>query len=172
MKIPVRLIEFLNQHQVRYEIVHHPVAFTAQELAAIEGVKGYEHAKVVMAKTGSQLLMLVVPADHRVDWDRLGELIGARAGLAAEADFAARFPDCEIGTMPPFGSLYNVVLWVDCRLTLSPRFVFEAGTHSDAIKMDSADYVRLANAPVADFARKLQPTNASVMQSLPPKESS
>ena len=164
MKIPVRLIEFLNQNQVRYEIVHHPVAFTAQELAAIEGVKGHEHAKVVMAKKDSQLLMLVVPADHRVDWQRFGELIEGQPGLAAEVDFAALFPDCEVGTMPPFGGLYNVSMWVDCRLTLSPRFVFEAGTHSDAIKMDSADYVRLANAPVADFARKVIATPRRIGQ--------
>ena len=155
MKIPGRLIEFLNQNHVPYEIVHHPVAFTAQELAAIEGVKGHEHAKVVMAKAGAQLLMLVLPADHRVNWERLGELIGQSPGLAAETDFAALFPDCEIGTMPPFGQLYGVEMWVDCRFMLSPRFVFEAGTHSDAIKMAYADFARLAQPPVADFAVKL-----------------
>jgi len=156
MKIPVRLIEFLNQHQVRYEIVHHPVAFTAQELAAIEGVKGHEHAKVVMAKADGQLLMLVLPADHRVDWERLQTLTGKSPGLAAESDFKELFPDCEIGTMPPFGQLYGVETWVDCRFVQSPRFVFEAGTHSDAIKMNYADYEQLAQAQVADFAAKLQ----------------
>ena len=171
MKIPVRLIEFLNQNRVRYEIVHHPVAFTAQELTAIEGVKGQEHAKVVMAKAGTQLLMLVLPADQRVNWERLGELVGQELGLAAEADFAAAFPDCEIGMMPPFGQLYGVEMWVDCRLTLGLRFVFEAGTHSDAIKMDAVDYVRLANAQIADFATKVRPTNAALKQSVPPKES-
>ena len=155
MKIPERLIEFLNHHQVPYEIVHHPVAFTAQELAAIEGVKGHEHAKVVMAKAGARLLMLVLPADYRVNWDRLGELVGQVPALAAEADFAAQFPDCEIGTMPPFGHLYGVEMWVDCRFLLSPRFVFEAGTHSDAIKLASADFLRLAQVQPADFATKV-----------------
>ena len=155
MKIPDRLIEFLNQNRVPYEIVHHPVAFTAQELAAIEGVKGHEHAKVVMAKAGGQLLMLVLPASHRVNWERLGDLIGQLPGLAAEADFAVLFPDCEIGTMPPFGQLYGVAMWVDCRFMLSPRFVFEAGTHSDAIKMAYVDFARLAQPSVADFAEKL-----------------
>ena len=156
MKIPVRLIEFLNQRQVRYEIVHHPVAFTAQELAAIEGIKGHEHAKVVMAKAGEQLLMLVLPADHRVDWERLRTLTGKLPDLAAEADFKALFPDCETGTMPPFGQLYGVDMWVDCRFAQSLRFVFKAGTHSDAIKMNYADYEQLAQARVADFAKKLQ----------------
>jgi len=155
MKIPDRLIEFLNQHQVRYEIVHHPVAFTAQELAAIEGVKGHEHAKVVMAKAGARLVMLVLPASHRVDWERLQAVIGAVPALAAEADFQALFPDCEIGTMPPFGQLYGVEMVVDGGFAQNTRIAFEAGTHSDAVKMSYADYARLAQPAVADFASKL-----------------
>ena len=155
MKIPDRLIEFLNQNQVPYEIVHHPVAFTAQELAAIEGVKGHEHAKVVMVKVGPQIVMLVLPASHRVDWDRVQVVTGALPALAAEADFQALFPDCEVGTMPPFGQLYGVAMWVDGGFAQNTRIAFEAGTHSDAIKMSYTDYLRLAQPAVADFASKL-----------------
>ena len=155
MKIPDRLIEFLNQNQVRYEIVHHPVAFTAQELAAIEGVKGHEHAKVVMVKAGARLIMLVLPASHRVDWDRVRTVTGDVPALAAEADFQALFPDCEIGTMPPFGHLYGVEMWVDGGFAQNTRIAFEAGTHSDAVKMSHADFARLAQARFADFAEKL-----------------
>ena len=52
MGVPARLIDFLNQSKVRYVVLHHPEACTAQELAAIEHVKGRSHAKVVMVKTG------------------------------------------------------------------------------------------------------------------------
>ncbi len=154
MKIPERLIVFLNQNQVRYEIVHHPVAFTAQELAAIEGVKGHEHAKVVMAKAGTRLVMLVLSASRRVDWERVRELIGDAPALAVEADFRDLFPDCQIGTMPPFGGLYGVEMLVDAEFSLNARFAFEAGTHSDAIKMSYADFTRIAQPEVADFSEK------------------
>ncbi|MEI8314357.1 MAG: YbaK/EbsC family protein [Verrucomicrobiota bacterium] len=155
MKIPDRLIEFLNQNQVAYEIVHHPVAFTAQELAAIEGVKGHEHAKVVMVKAGARLVMLVLPASYRVDWKRVKVVTGDAPALAAEADFRALFPDCEIGTMPPFGHLYGVEMLLDVGFEQNTRIAFEAGTHSDAIKMSYADFTRLAQAHVIDFAEKL-----------------
>ena len=153
-QIPARLLEFLNQANVRYEIRHHPVAFTAQELAAIEGVKGHQHAKVVMAKAGAQLIMLVVPSDCRIDWERLSQLTGQPTGLATEADFQAIFPDCEIGTMPPFGHLYGVVTYVDRAFTVNTGIACEAGTHSDALRMDYADYERLAQPIIADFAGK------------------
>ena len=152
---PKRLIDFLNQSSVRYEILHHPEAFTAQELAAIEHVKGRSHAKVVMVKTDSEQFMAVLPADHRVDLEKLGKQTGQRMALATETEFKTLFPDCAVGTMPPFGHLYGVATYVETSLTEAEALVFEAGTHSDAIKMSYADYARLAQPTVAEFAVKL-----------------
>ena len=108
MGIPTRLIDFLNQSKVRYDILHHPEAFTAQELAAIEHVKGRSHAKVVMIKADNEKFMAVLPADHRVDLEKLDKVTGKRTALATEAEFKALFSDCAVGTMPPFGHLYGV----------------------------------------------------------------
>jgi Ala-tRNA(Pro) deacylase len=155
MGIPTKLIEFLDQNKVRYEVLHHPEAFTAQELAAIEHVKGKYHAKVVMVMAEGDKLMAVLPADHRVDLEKLNKTTGKRTALATEADFKALFPDCAVGTMPPFGDLYSVATYVDRSLTEDEFIVFEAGTHTDAIKMNYGDYVRLAKPKVADFAVKM-----------------
>jgi Ala-tRNA(Pro) deacylase len=155
MGVPARLIDFLNRSKVPYEVLHHPEAFTAQELAAIEHVKGRSHAKVVMVKTEGQVLMAVLPADHRVDLEKLDKATGRKTALATEAEFKALFPDCAVGTMPPFGELYGVPAYLDASLTDAERIVFEAGTHSDAIRMRYADYARVAKPTVAEFAMKL-----------------
>lgn len=155
MSVPTRLIDFLNQNKVRYEVLHHPEAFTAQELAAIEHVKGRSHAKVVMVKSGEELLMTVLPADLRLDLEKLNKVTGRPTSLATEAEFKALFPDCAVGTMPPFGELYGVATYLDQSLTEAGRIVFEAGTHSDAIKMKYADYERVAKPIIADIAVKL-----------------
>ena len=155
MGIPSKLISFLDQGKVRYEILHHPEAFTAQELTAIEHVKGKHHAKVVVVKSDGDKLMTVLPADRRVDLERLDKATGKRTALAGEADFKALFPDCAVGTMPPFGNLYGMATYVDQSLTEDDFIVFEAGTHTDAIRMSYPDYARLANPQVADFTVKL-----------------
>jgi Ala-tRNA(Pro) deacylase len=155
MGAPARLIEFLNQSKVRYEVLHHPEAFTAQELAAIEHVKGRSHAKVVMVKADGEVLMAVLPSDLRIDLEKLEKVVGRKTALATEADFQALFPDCVVGTMPPFGALYGVAAYVDASLAEVGKIVFEAGTHSDAIRMRYADYERLAKPTVADFAMKV-----------------
>src|SRR5437016_9385516 len=140
MGIPSKLIEFLNQNKVRYDVLHHPEAFTAQELAAIEHVKGKQHAKVVMVKADGDKMMAVLPADHRVDLEKFDKLTGKRTELATEADFKALFPDCATGSMPPFGGLYGVQTYVDQSLADNDSIVFEAGTHSDALKMRYGDF--------------------------------
>ena len=155
MGVPARLIDFLNRSKVRYEVLHHPEAFTAQELAAIEHVKGRSHAKVVMVKAEGEVLMAVLPADHRVDLEKLDKATGRKTALATEAEFKALFPDCAVGTMPPFGELYGVPAYLDTSLTDAERIVFEAGTHSDAIRMRYADYARVAKSTIADFAVKM-----------------
>src|SRR5258706_6453319 len=155
MGIPSKLIDFLNENKVRYEILHHPEAFTEQELAAIEHIKGRNHAKVVIVKANGEQLMVVLPTDHRVDLEKVEKITGKRTALATEADFQSLFPDCAVGTMPPFGNLYNVKTYVDQSLAQDSFIVFEAGTHTDAIRMGYADYARLAQPTTADIAVKL-----------------
>ncbi|HXI85545.1 MAG TPA: YbaK/EbsC family protein [Verrucomicrobiae bacterium] len=155
MGIPARLIDFLDESKVRYEILHHPEAFTSHELAAIEHVKGKDRAKVVMVRTDAEIVMAVLPTDRRIDLEKLGAITGRPTTKAAEAEFKPLFPDCAIGTMPPFGHLYGVATYLDRSFAEADKVVFEAGTHSDAIKMKYADYELLAKPIVAGFAVKL-----------------
>ena len=154
MPIPTRLANFLDQNRVSYEVLHHPVAYTAQELSAVEHVPGKRHAKVVMIDAEGERVMAVLPSDHRVDLRQLAALIGKPCYLAAEDDFATLFPDCERGTMPPIGRLYNMVTYVDRSLASDLDIVFEAGTHTEAIRMRYADFERIAKPTIGDFAEK------------------
>jgi Ala-tRNA(Pro) deacylase len=156
MEIPNKLINYLNEKKIGYEILHHPEAFTAQTIAAAEHVKGRHHAKVVMVKSGGEHLMTVLPADSRVDLEKLEKLTGKSTSLEREAEFKDLFPDCAPGTMPPFGDLYGVPTYVDRNLASEDYIVFEAGTHTDAIRLAYSDYERAAKPRVEAFAVKLQ----------------
>jgi Ala-tRNA(Pro) deacylase len=147
----------LNENKVHYEILHHPKAVTAQRIAQAEHVKGRHHAKVVMIKSGEQRLMVALPADHQIDLEKVGKVIGKTASLGSEKEFKSLFPDCAIGAMPPFGNLYGLPTYVDNRLAEQDYIVFEAGTHTDAIKMSYRDYEKIVNPQVEDLAIKLQP---------------
>jgi Ala-tRNA(Pro) deacylase len=157
MKIPKQLIDCLNESKVRHEILHHPEAVTAQRIAQAEHVKARHHAKVVMVKSGEQHLMTVLPADHQIDLEKVAKAIGKGASLDTEQEFKALFPDCATGAMPPFGNLYGLPTYVDTSLAQEDYIVFEAGTHTDAIKVSYADYEKIVKPRVEDLAVKIQP---------------
>jgi Ala-tRNA(Pro) deacylase len=157
MKIPKQLIDCLNDNKAGYEILHHPEAVTAQRIAEAEHVKARHHAKVVMLKSGDQHLMAVLPADHQIDLEKVGKAISKTALLDREEEFKSLFPDCATGAMPPFGNLYGLPTYVDKHLAEQEYIVFEAGTHTDAIKMSYRDYEKIVKPKVEDLAIKMQP---------------
>jgi Ala-tRNA(Pro) deacylase len=157
MEIPKQLIECLNENKVVYEILRHPEAVTAQRIAQAEHVKGRHHAKVVIIKSGDEHLMMVLPADHHIDLEKAEKAIGKPVSLGKEQEFESLFPDCATGAMPPLGNLYGLPTYVDKSLAEQAYIVFEAGTHSDAIKISYRDYEKIVKPNVNDLAVKLQP---------------
>lgn len=147
-----RLRQFLDGHQVKYVVMSHSPAYTAQEVAQSSHIKGREIAKTVIVELDGELAMVVVPASQYVDFEYLKEATGSEhADLVSEAKFKDRFPDCEIGAMPPFGDLYGMKLIVDKRLTADKEIAFNAGNHRELIKMRFDDYERLANPVILDL---------------------
>jgi len=151
----VRLLkQFLDEREVRYVTVRHSPAFTAQEVAASAHISGYEMAKTVMLKVDGKMAMAVLPAPLHVDLRHLKELTGAATiELADEAEFKSMFPECELGAMPPFGKLYGIDTYVADRLTDDEYIAFNAGTHTELIRMRFRDFERLAEPRILAFSR-------------------
>jgi len=139
-----KLREYLDREKVRYVVVTHSPAHTAQEIAAAAHISGKEMAKTVMMKVGGEMVMVVLPASTKVDLTRLLEATGAdEVELAHEREFTGLFPDCELGAMPPFGNLFGLKTFVAEELTEDEEIGFNAGSATDLIRMRYADYARL-----------------------------
>jgi Ala-tRNA(Pro) deacylase len=143
--MPVRrLQEFLDHERVKYVAIRHSPAYTAQEIAASAHIRGKELAKTVVVKLDDRMALAVLPASYKIDLDLLRSATGARrAELAGEADFIGSFPECELGAMPPFGHLYGMAVYADDRLAEDRDIAFNAGTHSELIRMGYEDFERL-----------------------------
>lgn len=151
-----KLKDFLDANGIRYVTISHSKAYTANEVAASAHVPGKSMAKTVMVKVDGRMAMAVLPAAFRVSFDQLRGAIGAReVVLADEAEFRELFPDCEIGAMPPFGNLYGLPVYVANILGENEEIAFNAGSHTEVIRLAYADFNRLVNPQVLSFA--LQP---------------
>lgn len=148
-----RLEAWLREQQVAFAVQHHAQRFTAQEVAQSEHIPGRLLAKVVVAIADGKQVLLVLPAPWRVDLAKAAAALGAKElRLAREEEFAAAFPDCEVGAMPPFGNLYGLPVAVDRSLAADETIYFQAGTHTDTLSLKYADFVRLAQPAVREFA--------------------
>jgi len=144
-----KLKEFLDSQNIKYVTISHSSAFTAQEVAASAHIPGKALAKTVMVKLDGKLVMAVLPASYRVDLELLKKATGApEAEVASEQDFRGIFPECETGAMPPFGNLYEMDVFVDQRLREDEEIAFNAGSHTELIKMFYGDFEILVN-PIA-----------------------
>jgi Ala-tRNA(Pro) deacylase len=157
--VPASISRYLEQHGVKFSIVEHSVAYTAQHEAAAAHVPGREWAKAVVCMVDDQPTLAVLPADYLVDFNRLREACAAKTvRLATEADLRPLYSDCEVGAMPPFGPLYQQPVVVDRTLTSDPEIAFNGGSHRDAIRMRYRDFAELVKPTIADFGVPVRPS--------------
>jgi Ala-tRNA(Pro) deacylase len=148
-----KLIELLDRHAVKYTILTHSVAYTAQGLAALTHTPGKELAKTVIVDMDGALAMAVLPASGTVDVGELRAATGAESvTLAKEPEFKQWFPDCETGAMPPFGNLYGMAVFVDESLTKDKEIAFNAGSHRELMRLAYEDFARVVKPTVLHFA--------------------
>jgi len=154
--MPVKKLKsFLDESRVKYLTINHSNAFTSQDIAASAHVSGKEFAKTVMIKINGEMAMAVLPASYHVDFDILREIFGTkRVMLASELEFKDRFPECELGAMPPFGNLYDMEVYVAEPLTQNKEIAFNAGSHTELIRLSYADYERIVKPRVFNFSWK------------------
>jgi len=145
------LKELLDREGIKYITIQHSLAYTAQEVAAAAHVPGKEMAKTVVAKLDGKPALVVLPAGEKVNFDKLRAKTGAHdVELATEQEFAGLFPGCELGAMPPFGNLYGLDTYVSPTLASDDEIAFNAGTHTEVVKMPYRDYERVVHPKAID----------------------
>ncbi|MBI4566449.1 MAG: YbaK/EbsC family protein [Planctomycetes bacterium] len=148
-----RLRSYLDTERLPYEVVHHRPDYTAQQTAQDTATPGREFAKVVVVRLDGKPTILVLPAHHRVNFQKLHASTHAHeAVLCEESDLSRLFPDCDLGAEPPFGNLYGLPVIVSAALSTAHSMTFNAGSHEDAVRMMYLDFERVVKPAVLDFS--------------------
>lgn len=147
-----KLKAYLDQHDVKYVSIRHSPAYTAAGVAVSAHVSGRDFAKTLVVRIAGQSAMVVLPATRRLLLQDLREMLETNeVRLATEPELRAMFPDCEVGAMPPFGNLYGMKVYVAPSIAHEEEIAFNAGTHTEVIKMAYVDFDQLVKPLVIDF---------------------
>jgi Ala-tRNA(Pro) deacylase len=152
MSISAKLKTYLDENSVKYLTITHSKAYTSQEVAAALHRPGKELAKAVIIKTDGKYIMAVLSASEKIKFDLLKKELRVReAELASEEEFKGLFPDCEMGAMPIFGNIYNLPVYASEKVLEDEEVYFNAGTHTEAMKLSMEDFKRLAKSKKGAF---------------------
>lgn len=150
-----KLIDFLEENDVKFTRIIHSTAYTAQVIAHRAHISGKVLAKTIILKdTDGQFVMAVVPANYQVNLDMISEFYHKPLELATEDEFEKLFPGCETGGMPPFGNLFGLPVYASETLAESEDIAFNAGNHRELLQMHFIDFNRLVKPVICAFSRK------------------
>ena len=147
--------EALDARGVSYEVVLHDEVFSAEDEARAAGAAPQETAKTVALRERDAYVLAVIPANRRLDLERVRTLLRAsgRLRLATEEEMARDFPEFEVGALPPLAP-HSTPEIVDVHLLYRDRIVISAGDHRHAIRLDPRDLVRLCEPRVGDLCER------------------
>jgi Ala-tRNA(Pro) deacylase len=144
----------LELRGIPFEEMHHPKVYTAQEVAGREHFSGHRVAKVVVVMADGRPVELILPASLHVNLDRVRTVLDANeVRLATEEEMAKFFTDCEVGATPPLRHWEDVGVLMDRALNVEGDILFQAGTHTDAIRLRFRDWYEMVNPQVASFSQ-------------------
>ena len=152
MSISARLKSVLDSNHIQYSQISHTPTYSAQFSAAVMHAPGKDVTKSVVLRSGKQNLIALLAAPCHINLQKLSAAVGAPVTILEEQECNKLFPDCEPGAVPPFGELYGLPVYMDSALAGDPEIILSAGTHSDAVRLLSKDFIRLVKPKVCSFA--------------------
>lgn len=145
-----QLVKLLDAGCARYQIVHHPEAGRSEEVAKARNTEVGQGAKALVCQLhlpngDLQNVMAVMPADRKLDKQKLAAAFGAKKAKLLAPDETQEITRCKIGAIPPFAFDDRLRLVCDPRLLERYQVIaFNAGRLSTSILLHSEDYLKLA----------------------------
>lgn len=136
---------------VPYTVLRHAPVFTSEEAAAVRGVPLSSGAKALVMKIGDEFAMLVLPADRKADSKKIRAVFGVRSLRFATREEVEQLTGLQPGSIPPFGSLFNLTTSCDPALAANASINFNAGDHAISVQMSYADYEKLEQPRLAEI---------------------
>lgn len=146
MTISARLERHLQDRNVEFDLVSHPLTGSSSETAQVAHISGNRIAKTVVLREGDAgdgYLLAIVPASHHLSLEMVRTWLGRSVALASEQEVGRLFPDCELGAIPPVGDAYGLEAVIDQALLGLDEVFFEGGDHQSLVKVAGAQFREL-----------------------------
>lgn len=153
-----KIIKMLDEQKVSYEHLTHEHVHSSQDTAKIRGSSIEQAAKAIILKIkpkGSEsysIIQCVLPGNTKILLKNLRKMLNLKSISLASPEEVFEKTNCTIGSVPPFGNMFDLITYADESLFNQDELVFSAGTHNDSIRIKSEDWKKVVKPVVERFA--------------------
>jgi Ala-tRNA(Pro) deacylase len=131
----------LQSGSIPFQVLRHAPVFTSEEAAQVRGTPLASGAKALIVKANEEFLLLVVPADRKLDSRKAKTHLGVKSLRFASREEVEQMTGLQPGSIPPFGSLFGLKTLCEPALGLEETINFNAGDHTISVSMRYQDYL-------------------------------
>lgn len=153
-----QIIDILKTHAYWYETFTHLPVTTSEEAAKTRpGYTLEQGAKALIVKIEkrnkvTEFCMLVLPAHLKLDSKKIKQSLNIKnLRFASEDEINTITHGVQRGSIPPFGNLFGLKVYVDPLLFSNEKIVFNAGDRCFSIAMKSEDYREIVAPQLLDM---------------------
>jgi len=147
----LKIKKLLDSKHMLYTVMDHEPTPTSADAARVRGTKPEEGAKAMVLRSKGTFLMCVLPGDEKIDLNKMRIIINNKSLSFATPEQVKEITDCDIGSVPPFGNLFDIPIYVDKYLLRNEHIAFNAGLVTRSITMNKEDYLNIIHAHIEDF---------------------
>ncbi len=159
-KIPAKLVKYLEDHGVKHEILEHKIVYTAYDAAQTMKKELNKIAKSLVVKADKDYFLVLVPADHNLDFSKLKKVISK---IKSKDVKVVKIPGEKImenalkiktGALTAFGNLHKLPVIMDKKLEKTKKAIFSSGSLNHSIEMAVKDFIKIENAVLDNIGVK------------------
>ena len=158
--MPQKLVKYLEKAGVKHNILEHKTVYTAYDTAVTMGKKLNEVVKALLVAADKDYYLVVLPADHNLDFKKLAVQIGKITGKKIKAvkipgeKVMEKLLKVKAGAMSAFGGFHKLPIVLEKNLLKTGKAVFASGSFNHSVEMAVKDFVKLENAALGSFGVK------------------
>ncbi len=150
MEVFEQIKKLLNKNNIEYQLLEHEEVRTSEQAARIRGVDLKTGAKAMVIKTKENYYLIVLPADKRIDFKKVKNLLEVKEIRFATEQEAENLTKVKMGSVPPFGNILKLKTYFDKGILEIDKVNFNPGSKRHSIQMSAKDLISLVKPEIVE----------------------
>jgi len=167
MPIPKRIINFLDERKIKYEIIEHKTVYTAFDKVATLKVLPKIVGKTLVVEFDKNYGLALIGADKILDKIKFKKMVNSwlkekgkkpakSIDFVKESWMKKNLKGVKVGAIPPFGEIWKLPTFVDKSFLKNKKMIINGGDYHWSIEISAANLKKtIKDSIIGNFSKKI-----------------